>query len=124
MIVALHFLSFQNSFVLCGFLFYKTTITVFEGEPSPDLFIAIMRYLPVRNRTQTGSSSAPFGWSTNVPIFQSDPSNLCHPISIFFFAPFASFSPFAFTYLIFIFAPSRLLVLRSLGEVGCGILIF
>jgi len=28
--------------------FYNTTITVLEGEPTPALFIAMMRYLPVR----------------------------------------------------------------------------
>jgi hypothetical protein len=39
-----------------GQRFYSTTITVLLGEPSPDLLIAITRY----------SSSAPFGWSTNV----------------------------------------------------------
>jgi hypothetical protein len=36
--------------------FYKTTITVLLGCPSPALFIATTRY----------SSSIPFGWSTKV----------------------------------------------------------
>jgi len=52
---------YQLVFSLCSLCrsvakFYSTTITVLLGEPSPDLFIAIMRY----------SSSLPFGWSTKV----------------------------------------------------------
>jgi hypothetical protein len=55
-------------------IFYKTAITVLLGEPSPDLFIAMMRY----------SSSLPLGWSTKVGSVSIAVATSCHAPSVRF----------------------------------------
>jgi hypothetical protein len=51
--------------------FYKTAITVLLGEPSPALFIAMMRY----------SSSVFSGWSTKVASVSIAVPTSCHCFS-------------------------------------------